>query len=807
MTGFMQDIRFGLRQLRKSFGFASVAAFTIALGIGANTAIFSLVSGILLQPLPYPRPNELVSITGTYPKGAFSAMREQVRSVEVAAYAEGHEYNLTHVGDPVRLGGSPVSAEFFAVLGARPELGRTFVSGEDTAGNDRYVVLSHDLWEQRFGGNPNVIGRSIELEGISREITGVMPANFRFPSAKTQVWIPLQNDPTNQVEYWAGDFMPVIGRLRPGTTLAAATAEVRLFQSRVFALFPWTMPRAWNADVSVTELRNGMVGNVRTRLLLLLGAVGLVLLIACANVANLMLSRAATREKEMGIRSALGAAPRRIARQLLTESVLLAVIGAILGFALAGAGLSALKAALPADTPRLQDVQLDWRVLIFTGTLAILTGLAFGLAPALQSSKAALSEALNSAGRGASVAVSRGLRGSLATAEVALSVMLVIAAGLLIRSFWALSHVDPGFRADRIVTARITPNQTFCADVERCVTFYRDVVNQMRSFPGVSAAGLVNTLPLGGRVSKRSLDIEGFVGSNDEKSPLFWLDVVTPDYFRLMGIPILSGRAFSSADESGNAEVAIIAGSSAQRFWPGQNAIGKHVRFSREEEWRTVVGVINDVRAYDLQHNTPEFMRGTIYVPYGPKATLEGGRVPAEMTIVVQTDADEGQVSAMLHRTVAGLSAEVPVTEVKTMRTVISEAVATPASTTFLFTSFAGVALILGIVGIYGVLSFLVSKRRKEIGLRMALGARRSDILLLVMKEGATFAVVGIALGVVGAAFLAKLLASQLYGVSSMDTITYGSVAALVSLVTMTACYVPARRAMQVDPLIALRND
>ncbi|HEX6823672.1 MAG TPA: ABC transporter permease [Candidatus Sulfotelmatobacter sp.] len=807
MNGLMQDVRFGIRQLRKSFGFTSVAAFTIALGIGANTAIFSLVSGILLRPLPYPRPAELVSVTGTYPKGAFNAMREQVRSMEVAAYAEGHEYNLTHVGDPVRLTGTPVSSEFFSVLGARPELGRTFVSREDAPGNDRYVILSHNLWEQRFAANTNVVGRSIELEGTSRQIIGVMPANFQFPSPKTEVWVPLHNDPSNQVEYWAGDFMPVLGRLRPGTTLAQATAEVRLFQSRVFALFPWTMPKAWNADVSVVELRSGMVGNVRTRLLLLLGAVGLVLLIACANVANLMLSRAATREKEMGIRSALGAAPRRIARQLLTESVLLALIGALLGFALAGTGLSALKAALPANTPRLQDVHLDWRVLIFTGALAILTGLAFGLAPALQSSKAALSEALNSAGRGASVALSRGLRGSLASAEVALSVMLVVAAGLLIRSFWALSHVDPGFRADRVVTARITPNQSFCADVERCVTFYHNVVDQVRTSPGVSAAALVNTLPLGGRVSKRSLDIEGFVGSNDERSPLFWLDVVTPDYFRLMGIPLLSGRGFSSADETGNAAVAIIAASSAQRFWPGQNPLGKHVRFSRESEWRTVVGVINDVRAYDLQHNTPEFMRGTIYVPYGPKATLEGGRVPAEMTMVVQTGADEGQVSAMLHRTVAGLSADVPVTEVKTMRSVISEAVATPASTTFLFSSFAGVALILGIVGIYGVLSFLVSKRRKEIGLRMALGARRSDILLLVMKEGATFAIVGIALGAAGATLLAKLLATQLYGVSPMDTVTYAGVAALVSLVTMGACYVPARRALQVDPLIALRND
>lgn len=807
MTGFMQDIRFGLRQLRKSFGFASVAAFTIALGIGANTAIFSLVSGILLRPLPYPRPAELVSITATYPKGAFAAMREQVRTVDVAAYAEGHEYNLTHVGDPVRLTGTPVSAEFFSVLGARPELGRTFVSGEDSAGNDRYVILSHDLWQERFSGNTNVIGRSIALDGVNREILGVMPPNFHFPSSKTQVWVPLHNDPRNQVEYWAGDFMPLIGRLRPGTTLAEASAEIRLFQSRVFALFPWEMPRSWNADLSVIGLRTGMVGDVRTRLLLLLGAVALVLLIACANVANLMLSRAATREKEMGIRTALGAAPHRIVRQLLTESVLLALIGAVLGFALAGAGLSALKAALPANTPRLQDVSLDWRVLLFTGCLAILTGLAFGIAPALRSSKTALSEAMNSAGRGAALSVSRGLRAALATAEVALSVMLVIAAGLFIRSFWALSHVNPGFRAEHVVTARITPNQSFCSEVQRCLTFYRDVLDHVHSAPGVSAAAFVNTLPLGGRVSKRSLQIEGFVGTNDEKMPLFWLHVISPDYFHLMEIPLLAGRAFTDADETGNAPVAILSASTAQRYWPGQNAVGKHIRFSNEDEWRTIVGVINDVRAYDLERNVPDWIRGTVYVPYSSKATLEDGRVPADMTIVVQTAADDGQVSALLQRTVTSLSSEVPVTEVKSMRTVVSEAVTIPASTTFLFTTFAAVALVLGMVGIYGVLSFLVSKRRKEIGLRMALGARKQDILLLVMKEGASFAIAGIVSGVAAAAVLAKLLATQLYGVSSMDSLTYSSVAVLVALVTMAACYVPARRAMQVDPLVALRND
>ena len=451
MTGFFQDVRFGLRQLRKAIGFTAVATFTLALGIGANTAIFSLVSGILLRPLPYPRPSELVSVTGTYPKGAFAAMREQIHTMDVAAYAEGHEFNLTHVGEPIRLPGTATSAELFSVLGVRAELGRTFSSGEDAPGQDSYVILSHDLWAERFGSDDSIIGKSIELEGVSRQVLGVMPADFHFPSARTQLWVPLHNEPQNPATYWAGDYMPVIGRLRPGVTISQAGAEIRLFQSRVFGLFPWTMPQSWNADVTAVELRSGMVADVRSRLLLLLGAVALVLLIACANVANLMLSRAATREKEMGIRCALGAAPRRLARQLLTESVLLSTVGAVLGFGLAAAGLAALKAALPLDTPRLLDVRLDWRVLVFTGAVAILTGLAFGLAPALQSSREALSDSLNAAGRGAAASVSRSLRGSLAIAEVAFSVMLVIAAGLLIGR-----DVSPREAIQRVSNARRT---------------------------------------------------------------------------------------------------------------------------------------------------------------------------------------------------------------------------------------------------------------------------------------------------------------------------------------------------------------
>jgi len=808
MTGFIQDIRFGLRQLHKSLGFTAIAAFTLALGIGANTAIFSLVSGILLRPLPYPRPAELVSITGTYPKGGYAAMRSQIHTMDVAAYAEGHELNLTHVGEPVRLSGTAVSAELFSVLGSRAELGRAFNSGEDAPGQDSYVVLSHDLWQERFGGDSRIIGRSIDLEGVPRQVLGVMPAGFRFPSAKTQLWVPLHNEPNNPATYWAGDFMPVIGRLHPGATKAQAGAEIRLFQSRVFDLFPWTMPKDWNADVTVIPLRNGMVADVRTRLLLLLGAVGMILLIACANVANLTLSRAASRQKEMGIRSALGAGRQRIARQLLTESVLLAGVGAVLGFVLAVFGLSALKSLLPSDTPRLLDVHVDWRVLVFTLGLAVLTGLAFGMAPALEASRTALTESLNAAGRGAAVSISRRLRGSLATAEIALSIMLVIAAGLLIRSFRALSRVDTGFRPERLLTARITPDQSFCSDPQRCLAFYRDMVDRVRTQPGISSAAVVNTLPLSGRVAKRSFDIENFSSpSSAQSQPLLWLDVVSSDYFRVMAVPLISGRWFNESDESGGPPVVVISATTAKRFWEDGDPVGKHVRFVGENEWRTVVGVVVDVRAYDLQNNEPDFMKGTAYVPYTPAATLEDGRLPAEMTIAVRTTSNNPETANRLRNTLARSAPNIPITEFRSMRTVVSEATSTSESTTILFVGFAAVALVLGIVGVYGVLSYLVSRRRREMGVRMALGAQRRDVLWLVMKEGAKFAAGGIALGVGGAFLLARLLASQLYGISPLDAITYISVAVLVSIVTLAACYVPARRAMAIDPIIALRYD
>jgi predicted permease len=802
---FVEDARYGLRRMRKSPGFTAIAVLTLALGIGANTAIFSLVNGILLASLPYPNPEKLVSITGTYPKGAFVAMREQMRTMEVGVYAEGYELNLTGFGEPVRLTGTSVSAELFSILGARAELGRTFYPGEDIPGQDNFVILSRALWEQRFGRDANILGRSIELGGVSRQVIGVMPAEFRFPSTKTQVWIPLHNDPRNTVSFWAGDFMPGIGRLRPGSTIQQAQAEIRMFQSHVGALFPWPMPASWNANASVVPLQNGMVADVRARLLILLGAVGLVLLIACSNVANLTLSRAATREKEISIRSALGAGRHRITRQLLTESVLQALFGGILGLALAKEGLVLLRTVLPADTPRLAEVHLDWHVLAFTGALATLTGVVFGLAPALHSA-GVLTKSLNSGGRGTSISVSQRLRSGLVVAEVAFAVLLVTAAGLMIRSFWAISHVSPGFRPEHILTARITPNESFCNDAKRCLAFYRSVQEQVQAFPGTSGVALVNTLPLGGRVSKRSLDVENYDVPAGEDVPLFWLNVVTPEYFRLMGIPFLSGRSFTDSDVSG-APVAIVTDETARRFWPNQSAVGKHIHLLDDKDWRTIVGVIPNVRAYDLQRNTPEWIGGTAYVPYNSTATLEDRRIPTEMTIAIRTASDDSQIATMLRNSVAALNQEVPVSEVKTMRAVISEAVSTPASTTVLMAVFASLALVLGTIGIYGVLSFLVSNRTREIGIRMALGAQRRDVLGSVMREGAKLSLAGIAFGMGGAFAVTRILSGELYGVGTSDPLTFFSVAIVVAVVALTACYVPARRAMRVDPMVALRYE
>ncbi len=802
----LQDLRYAVRTLRHAPAFSGVAILTLALGIGANTAIFSLVNGILLRPLPYPDPAQLVSITGTFPKGAFVELRASMGSIHVGAYADGHGVNLSGSGEPVRVTATFVSADLLSILGVRPALGRTFQAGEDAAGHDAYLILSHTLWEQRFGRDPAVVGRSIVVDGMHREVVGVMPPDFRFPSPRTQLWIPLRNDPRDRSSYWAGDFMPALGRLRPGATLEQARGEVRTLQRRLPALFPWPMPASWNADVSVVPLQSAIVGDVRPQLLLLLAVVALVLLIACANVANLSLARAMSRSKEIAVRCALGAGRRRIARQLLTESIVVATAGAALGLAGATQGLAGLKRMLPADTPRLEGADIDWRVLAFTAAVAVATGLAFGLAPALQAARGPVGDSLKAGGRNAGAAVRHRVRKALVISEIALAVLLATAAGLLIRSFRGLSHADAGFRVERVVTARITPGPAVCDDAGRCLAFYRDVLDRVGASAGVSGAALVNTLPLDGQVAKRSLDLEGTDTSSAE-APLVWLNVVTPEYFRVMSIPVLSGRGFTAADLSGNPPVAILAKSTARRFWPARDPIGRRIRFVGEQQWHTVVGVAGDVRAHDLRRDAPEWMDGTVYVPYSHKATLEQGRIPVEMTLAVLTDAGVSDVGATVRETVARASRDVPVSDVRAMRAAVADAVASPASLTTLVVVFAAVALALGVIGIYGVLSFLVSKRTREIGIRMALGARRGEVFRSILFEGAQLSLAGVALGMAAALALMRLLSRELYGVGPADLATYATVAAVMAAATLAACIVPTVRATRVDPLLALRQE
>ncbi len=808
LDDFTQDVRHGARLLRRNLGFTIIAVLTLALGIGANTAIFSLVNGILLRPLPYAHPKELISLNNAaYPKGGLVALRERSKTMDIATYAEGYEFNLTGLGDPIRLSGTPVSAELFSILGSEPALGRVFRTGDDSAGKSSFVILSNNLWQRQFHSDPNIIGHQITLDGVQREVVGVMPPDFRFPSPQTEVWIPLNIDPRDAHTYWGGDYMPTIARLRPGATMQQADTEIRFLQPQVAALFPWQMPKAWNADISAVSLQTGLIGDLRERLLILLVAVVLVLLIACANVANLTLSRASVREKEIAIRASMGAARHRIIRQLITESVLMASFGGALGLLLADAGLTLLKSTLPADTPGLLSVAIDWRVLVFTALLVVFTGIASGVAPAFHSSRTELTESLKAGGRGTTLATGRRVRAILVIGELALAVLLVSAAGLLIRSLWALSHVDPGFHSDNVLTARVTPNENFCADQGRCFSFYRDLLREARALPGVNEASLISTLPLGGRVQKRSTEVEGYLPDAQKVTPLFWMNAVSPGYFYSMRIPILSGRDFNEADTTGNPRSVIVSADTARRYFPNQDAIGKHIRLVGEESWSTIIGVANDVRAYDLTRNIPTWMDGMIYVPFGPGATLENGSVPAEMTLILRSTTAAPQLEQSIRGVATSLNPEAPVSEVKAMPQILSGAASAPRSIASLFAAFAALALALGIIGIYGVISFFVGQRTREIGIRIAMGAQRTDILKLVVSEGLTLTVVGIFVGLASALALTRFLGAFLYGVSATDPLDFAAVAALFAVVALAASYVPARRAMRVDPLTALRYE
>ncbi len=805
IENFLQDLHFGLRQLWRTRSFTAVAVITLALGIGANTAVFSVVDSVLLRPLPFPQSDRLVGMTDYYPAGPLVAMRSELKTVDVAAYS-GKELNLTGMGDPVRLHGAEVSAEFFSVLGVNATLGTTFQKGQDQPGKDNLVILSQALWRDKFSSDPNIVGRSVRLDGIDREVAGVMPSNFLFPSPKTQLWVPLHLDPADVGIYWGG-FMPIFGRLRPGVTLDQAGAETKTFGPRVHAMFPWKMPaNMWSAS-NVTSLQKYLAGDTSNKLLLLLGAIGLVLLIACANVANLFLAKAATRQKEMGVRTALGASRSRILRQLLTESILLAACGGTLGLLLAWKSVGLLAAVVPPSGPQL-SLTLDWRVLLFTAGTALFTGIAFGLAPALHSSKINLIESLKGRSNSSGAVASHRLRSIFAVSEIALAFVLVIAAGLMVKSLWQLAHVDPGFQSQSIVTARVTPSESFCRDFSRCISFYDDLLERAKALPGVTDAALVNVLPLSGRGGGLPVIAEGYVVPAGKANPMLWQNMSTPDYLHLMGIPVLQGRSFTSADAAANAQpVVLISAATARHLWPGQNPIGKRLRPAWIKDWRTVVGLVGDVSEDQLTNPLPPWMAGEVYLPYGVGANIDPKHPPVEMTLAVRSSAGPLDMAGSLQHVVSTLSQEVPLTEVQTLPTIVSESVAGSRSIMMLFAVFAGLALALGAIGIYGVVSYTMAQRTAEIGVRMALGARPADVLRLVMQYGIRLALLGVMIGIAAALALTHLIAALLYGVSATDPLTFGGVSVLLTLVALAACCIPARRAMTVDPMVALRYE
>jgi predicted permease len=800
-----QDVRYALRQLRRSPGFALVAVLTLALGIGANTAIFSVVNGVLLRPLPFREPDRLVRVF-SLDEGKraavspldFADWRDQARSFEGLAAVNALTLNLTGGGEPERLEGASVSAALFSVLGVRPIAGRTFAPSEDAPGAPRLVLLGEPLWRRRFGADPGLVGRTVLLDGEVYTVVGIVPAASAYP-AGAEVWTPL--DLSQEARSRGARYLRVIGRLAPGTAASAAGAEMAAIARRLEEQDP---DHNTGFGAAVVPLHQQIVGEVRTPLLVLLGAVGFVLLIACANVANLLLARAIGREGELAVRAALGAGRGRIVRQLLTESLLLALLGSAAGVALAAAAMRAFVAAVPDDLPRVAEVGIDGTVLLATAGAALATGLLFGLAPALQASTPILVGTLKQGGRGASGhAGRRRASDALVVAEVALAVVLLAGAGLLTRSFTRLLEVDPGFRPERVTTFTVTlPPAKYGKDAQ-LQAFAAALVERLARLPGAQSAAVVSGLPLSDAGFSLSFTVDGRPAPDPGAEPSAQVRVATPAYFATMGIPLVRGRAFTERDRDGSPQVVVINREAARRFFPGEDPLGRRVQLGWTRDsvrmGGEIVGVVGDVRQFGLDAApVPE-----IYAPYD-QFPLD------ELSAVVRSTADEQDQAAVLAAVwgaVGELDRDLPVYALRTLEELVSESVARPRFYMLLLGAFAAVALLLSAVGIYGVMSYAVRQRTREIGIRVALGATGGRVLRMVLGQGLTLALAGAILGLLAALWVTRLMASLLYGVSPTDPPALAAGAVVLVAVAALACYLPARRAARADPLTAIRAD
>ena len=802
----MQDIWYAFRVLRKNLGFSLAAILSLALGIGGSTAVFSILNALLIKPLPFGQPEHLVRITEFFPKALLVHFRQQCRTMDVAAASPGVEFNVTGQGPAFRITGSPVSANLFAVLRSPVQIGRAFEAYEDQPGQNHVAILSHELWTQQFHADPAVVGRRITIDGIDRTIVGVMPAGFAFPSARIQLWLPSSLDPRQQVDYWAGEFTPLIGRLHPGVTMEQARSEVKSLVSGVWQMFPWPMPRHWNANATVIPLQTDLAGDARGRVLMLLCAVGAVLVIACANVAGLLTARGVERSKELAMRAALGAGRSRIVRQLLTESIVLAGLAGAVGFALGVAAIQLFSAVVPSDLPGAARIGIDWNVAAFSVALSVVAGISFGIAPALSASRLNLLGMVRAGGQRGATPASITFRAWLIVGEVALTLVLVIGAAQLIRSLHALSTADPGFQPQRVLAMKISPDAAFCANPAACIAFYERVLGEGRGVPGVADTALANTVPLDGSAPSLPMDVEDHPKTAEFPAPMFWTGAVSPGYLRLMGISLLAGRSFTPADTRDSEPVVLITASTARRFWPGQNVIGKHIKWVSESRWRTIVGVVADVRQYTLDNRAPAGISGGAYLPYAQSVAADG-RIPSVMHLIVKTASDAPEAAEEIRRLAVAINPDIPVSPVVRLDTLVGESVSGFRSTAWLFLTFAAVALALATIGIYGLVAYSMTQHAYEIALRMAIGATGRNILRMVLLQSLRPGLLGVSTGLAVALLAVRSFSSLLPDVAPTDPLLYAFVSAFLLAVIILASMVPAWRALRIDPVRVLRAE